>query len=84
MDNSFSRKLALDSALASTKMEGFEVTEQTRQDCLRLLEGNVSVAELFHEISARKLKKDDCTEKQYIRLSQHAPWSTLLKNLNSG
>ena len=84
MDNSFSRELALDSALASTKMEGFEVTEQTRQDCLCLLEGNVSVAELVHEISARKLMKDDCTEKRYIRLSQHAPWSTLLNNLNSG
>ena len=66
MDNAFSQELALDSVLASTKMEGFEVTEQTRQDCLRLLEGSVSAAELVHEISARKLKKDDCTEKQYI------------------
>ena len=66
MDNSFSQELALDSALASTKMEGFEITEQTRQDCLRLLEGNISVAELVHEISARKLKKDDRTVKRYI------------------
>lgn len=47
----------LDSALASTKMEGFNVTEQTRQDCLRLLEGSVSVSELVREIIARKSKR---------------------------
>lgn len=57
MQNAFSRKLALDSALASTKMEGFEVTEQTRQDCLRLLDGSISVPELVREITARRLKK---------------------------
>ena len=57
MDNTFSRKLMLDSALASTKMEGFNVTEQTRKDCLRLLEGSVSVSELVREIIARKSKR---------------------------
>ena len=57
MGNVFSRDLMLDSALASTKMEGFNVTEQTRQDCLRLLDGRVSVTELVREITARKLKK---------------------------
>ena len=43
MKNNFSRELALESALASTKMEGFKVTEQTRKDCLRLMDGKVSV-----------------------------------------
>ena len=57
MDTPFSRELALDSSLASTKMEGFEITEQTRQDCLRLLDGRVSVPELVCEITARKSKK---------------------------
>ncbi len=57
MQNAFSRELALDSSLASTKMEGFEITEQTRQDCLRLLDGRVSVPELVREITARKSKK---------------------------
>ena len=57
MQNPFSREVALDSSLASTKMEGFEITEQTRQDCLRLLDGRVSVSELVREITARKLKK---------------------------
>ena len=57
MQNTFSRELALDSSLASTKMEGFEITEQTRQDCLRLLDGRVSVPELVREITARKSKK---------------------------
>ena len=57
MDNTFPLELALDSSLASTKMEGFEVTEQTRQDCLRLLDGRDSVPELVREITARKVKK---------------------------
>ena len=57
MDNTFSLELMLDSALASTKMEGFNVTEQTRQDCFRLLDGSVSVTELVREITARKSKK---------------------------
>lgn len=57
MDNAFSRDLALESALASTRMEGFKVTEQTRQDCLRLLDGRVSVPELVREITVRKSKK---------------------------
>lgn len=59
MDNAFSRELALNSALASTKMEDFEVTEQPRQDCIHLLNGSASVAELVREITARKLKKTE-------------------------
>lgn len=40
----------LNNALASTRMEGFQVTEQTEQDCIRLLRGEVSVADLVREI----------------------------------
>lgn len=44
---------ALRSALASTRMEGFRVTEQTEKDCIRLMSGKVSVADLVKEILAR-------------------------------
>ena len=40
---------ALRSALASTRMEGFRVTEQTEKDCIRLMSGEVSVADLVKE-----------------------------------
>lgn len=44
---------ALKSALASTRMEGYQVTEQTEQDCVRLLSGQVSVTQLVGEILSR-------------------------------
>jgi len=47
---------ALRSALASTRMEGFEVTEQTEKDCIRLLSGDISVADLVKEIISRPAK----------------------------
>ena len=47
---------ALRSALASTRMEGFEVTEQTEQDCVRLLKGEISVVDLVKEIVSRPVK----------------------------
>lgn len=47
---------ALRNALASTRMEGFEVTEQTEKDCTRLMNGDVSVADLVKEILARPEK----------------------------
>ena len=47
---------ALCSALASTRMEGFEVTEQTEKDCIRLLSGDISVADLVKEIVSRPAK----------------------------
>ena len=47
---------ALRSALASTRMEGFEVTEQTEKDCLRLMTGELSVADMVKEILARPAK----------------------------
>lgn len=47
---------ALRSALASTRMEGFEITKQTELDCVRLINGEVSVADLVEEIMARPAK----------------------------
>ena len=47
---------ALRSALASTRTEGFEVTEQTEKDCIRLLSGDISVADLVKEIVSRPAK----------------------------
>jgi len=44
---------ALRSALASTRMEGFRVTKQMEKDCIRLMSGEVSVADLVKEILAR-------------------------------
>ena len=46
----------LNNALASTRMEGFQVTEQTERDCIRLLRGEVSVADLVREILNRPAK----------------------------
>ena len=39
---------ALRSALASTRMEGFLVTEQTEKDCIRLMNGEVSVEDVLY------------------------------------
>ena len=47
---------ALRSALASTRMEGFLVTEQTEKDCIRLMNGEVSVADLVKDILSRPTK----------------------------
>lgn len=47
---------SLRNALASTRMEGFRVTEQTEKDCIRLMSGDVSVADLVKEILARPAK----------------------------
>ena len=47
---------ALRSALASTRMEGFDVTEQTEKDCMRLMTGEISVADMVKEILARPAK----------------------------
>ena len=45
--------VALRNDLASTQMEGYEITEQTEQDCVRLLKGKISIQELAQEIMAR-------------------------------
>lgn len=47
----------LRSALASTRMEGFGVTEQTEKDCLRLINGEISIAGIVEEILARGEKE---------------------------
>lgn len=47
---------ALHSALASARMEGFSVTEQTERDCIRLMCGEVSVSALVKEILERPTK----------------------------
>ena len=57
MQKNFSLEEALDSALASSKIEGFDVTEQTRRDCLRLINGEVTIEELVREINSRVSEK---------------------------
>ena len=47
---------SLRSALASTCMEGFPVSEQTERDCIRLMSGEVSVAAIVKEILERPAK----------------------------
>ena len=46
----------LQNALASTRMEGFPVTQQMENDCIRVLSGELSVADLVREILARPVK----------------------------
>ena len=48
------RDQALENALASSRMEGYEVTEQTRADCRRLMDGKVDARTLAAEILARR------------------------------
>lgn len=47
---------ALRSALASHRMEGFNITEQTEKDCIRLINGEISVEALVQEILNRPEK----------------------------
>ena len=47
---------ALRNALASARMEGFAVTEQTESDCVRLLTGKISVEGMVEEILRRPAK----------------------------
>ncbi|MFI3169943.1 MAG: hypothetical protein R3Y06_08370 [Faecalibacterium sp.] len=46
----------LKSALASAQMEGFENNETVEYDCIRLLEGEISIAALVEEILNRPTK----------------------------
>ena len=48
------REQALENALASSRIEGDEVTEQTRADCRRLMDGKVDAHTLAAEILARR------------------------------
>lgn len=49
---------ALHSALASARMEGFRVTAQTERDCLRLMNGELSVEDVVKEILLRPKKAE--------------------------
>lgn len=49
-----SHEQALNNALASARMEGLPVTEQTRRDCQRLLDGQIDARTLAAEIIARR------------------------------
>ena len=46
------REQALENALASSRIEGYEVTEQIRADCRRLMDGKVDARTLAAEILA--------------------------------
>ena len=46
----------LKNALASTGMEGFQITEQTEKDCIRLISGEISIGDLVFEIIHRSSK----------------------------
>ncbi len=48
---------ALETALASARMEGLPVTKQTEEDCRRLFQGDLSVNEIVAEILARPARK---------------------------
>lgn len=49
-----SRWRALDNALASSRMEGYRADEQTRRDCLRLMDEKVDARTLAAEILERR------------------------------
>ena len=53
-----SNERALENAIASVQMEGFPVSAQMKDDCVRLLNGELSVAELVKEILARPVKAE--------------------------
>lgn len=44
---------ALRSALASARMEGLQISEQTKMDCLRLINGEISATDIVQEILTR-------------------------------
>ena len=47
---------ALHDALASSRIEGYQITPQTERDCENLMSGVVSVEELVKEILRRPAK----------------------------
>ena len=62
----------LRSALASTRMEGFEITKQTEQDCIRLVKGEISVSDLVKEIMNPPSKMNSLAEPQGIEITPAA------------
>lgn len=51
---SITREQTLENALASSSIEGFPVTEQTRMDCRRFMEGEADARTLAAEILERR------------------------------
>lgn len=51
---SITREQTLENALASSRIEGFPVTEQTRTDCRRFMEGEVDARTFAAEILERR------------------------------
>lgn len=50
------REQALENALASSRIEGYEVTEQTRADCRRLMDGKVDTVMKYQSMPIRFTK----------------------------
>ena len=50
MKRVITQEAALRTAFASSRMEGLEVTPEVESNCRRLLDGEISVAELVQEI----------------------------------
>ena len=51
------RKRALANAVASARMEGLEISEQEKRDCLRYLDGKIDTATLVREALKRQKKR---------------------------
>ena len=53
MDRIITQEAALRTAFASSRMEGFEITPDVETNCRRLLDGEISVAELVQQIKEK-------------------------------
>lgn len=51
------REQALRNAVASARMEGYLVSKQTEQDCIRYLEGKMDTAALVRETLERQRRQ---------------------------
>ena len=56
--NDSSMKRALANAVASARMEGLEISEQEKRDCLRYLDGKIDTATLVREALKRQKKQE--------------------------
>ena len=53
MDRVVTQEAALRTAFASSRMEGFEITPEVEANCRKLLDGEISVAELIQQIKEK-------------------------------
>ena len=72
----------LRSALASTRLEGFNVTEQTGKDCVRLMSGEVSVKDLVNEPKADTFNFDHYKVIHYFLFSDLYEWAGQGRTVN--